>query len=198
MNFKELLNKGANFCFKLVFLLCFLTGSQMYAQGTTIEGTVKDAAGLSLPGVNVLEKGTKNGTSTDFDGHYKIKLTNPKAVLSFSFIGFKGIDISTEGKSKVNATMTEDSNNLNEVVVIGYGTSKKSDLTGAVATFSGSEVRKIPVPNVAEALTGRIAGVSVSTSEGSPDSNVQIRIRGNGSLSQDASPLYIVDGFPVN
>jgi TonB-linked SusC/RagA family outer membrane protein len=198
MNFKELLNKGADFCFKLVFLLCLLIGSQLHAQGTTIEGTVKDAAGLSLPGVNVLEKGTKNGTSTDFDGHYKIKLTNPKAVLSFSFIGFKSVDVSTEGKSKVNATLTEDSNNLNEVVVIGYGTSKKSDLTGAVATFSGNEMRKIPVPNVAEALTGRIAGVQVTSSEGSPDSNVQIRIRGNGSLTQDASPLYIVDGFPVN
>ncbi|WP_125722628.1 SusC/RagA family TonB-linked outer membrane protein [Flavobacterium ustbae] len=198
MNFKELLNKGANFCFKLVFLLCLLIGSQLHAQGTTIEGTVKDAAGLSLPGVNVLEKGTKNGTSTDFDGHYKIKLTNPKAVLSFSFIGFKTVDVSAEGKTKVNATLSEDSNNLNEVVVIGYGTSKKSDLTGAVATFSGSEARKIPVPNVAEALTGRIAGVQVTSSEGSPDSNVQIRIRGNGSLTQDASPLYIVDGFPVN
>ncbi len=198
MNFKELLNKGAAFCFKLVFLLCLLIGSQIHAQGTTIEGTVKDAAGLSLPGVNVLEKGTKNGTSTDFDGHYKIKLTNPKAVLSFSFIGFKSIDVPTEGKTKVNATMSEDSNNLNEVVVIGYGTSKKSDLTGAVSTFSGNEMRKIPVPNVTEALTGRIAGVQVTSSEGSPDSNVQIRIRGNGSLTQDASPLYIVDGFPVN
>ncbi|PBJ13725.1 TonB-dependent receptor [Flavobacterium sp. ACN6] len=198
MNFKELLNKGADFCFKLVFLLCLLIGSQTYAQTTTIEGTVKDAAGLSLPGVNVLEKGTKNGTSTDFDGHYKLKLTNPKAVLSFSFIGFKTTDISTEGKTKVNATLSEDSNNLNEVVVIGYGTSKKSDLTGAVATFSGNEMRKIPTPNVTEALTGRIAGVQVTSSEGSPDSNVQIRIRGNGSLTQDASPLYIVDGFPVN
>lgn len=198
MNFKDLLNKGANHCFAFVFLLCLLLSNRAHAQTVTIEGTVKDAAGLSLPGVNVLEKGTKNGTSTDFDGHYKLKLTNPKAVLSFSFIGFKSIEVSTEGKTKVNATMFEDSNNLNEVVVIGYGTSKKSDLTGAVATFSGNEMRKIPVPNVAEALTGRIAGVQVTSSEGSPDSNIQIRIRGNGSLTQDASPLYIVDGFPVN
>lgn len=198
MNFKDLLNKEANYCFAVVFLLCLLLSNRAHAQSATIEGTVKDAAGLSLPGVNVLEKGTKNGTSTDFDGHYKLKLTNPKAVLSFSFIGFKSIEVSTEGKTKVNATMSEDSNNLNEVVVIGYGTSKKSDLTGAVATFSGNEMRKIPVPNVAEALTGRIAGVQVTSSEGSPDSNIQIRIRGNGSLTQDASPLYIVDGFPVN
>ncbi|MGE8343628.1 MAG: SusC/RagA family TonB-linked outer membrane protein [Flavobacterium sp.] len=198
MNFKELLNKGANFCFKLVFLLCLLIGSQVHAQGTTIEGTVKDAAGLSLPGVNVLEKGTKNGTSTDFDGHYKIKLTNPKAVLSFSFIGFKNIDISAEGKTKVNATMSEDSNNLNEVVVIGYGTAKKSDLTGAVSTISGADLKKVPVANVAEALTGRIAGVQVTAAEGSPDADIKIRVRGGGSLTQDASPLIIVDGFPIN
>ncbi|WP_426483976.1 SusC/RagA family TonB-linked outer membrane protein [Flavobacterium sp. 2] len=198
MNFKEFLNKGANYCSALVFLLCLLMSSQVNAQTTTIEGTVKDAAGLTLPGVNVLEKGTKNGVSSDFDGRYKIKLTNPKAVLTFSFIGFGTKEIPVAGKTKVDVVLAEDSNNLNEVVVIGYGTSKKSDLTGAVATFSGNEVRKIPVPNVAEALTGRIAGVSVTSSEGSPDSNVQIRIRGNGSLSQDASPLYIVDGFPVN
>ena len=198
MNFKEFLNKGANYCSALVFLLCLLMSSQVNAQTTTIEGTVKDAAGLTLPGVNVLEKGTKNGVSTDFDGRYKIKLTNPKGVLTFSFIGFGTKEVPAGGKSKVDVILTEDSNNLNEVVVIGYGTSKKSDLTGAVSTFSGNEMRKIPTPNVAEALTGRIAGVSVSSSEGSPDSNVQVRIRGNGSLSQDASPLYIVDGFPVN
>lgn len=198
MNFKEFLNKGANYCSALVFLLCLLMSSQVNAQTTTIEGTVKDAAGLTLPGVNVLEKGTKNGVSTDFDGRYKIKLTNAKAVLTFSFIGFGTKEIPVAGKTKVDVVLAEDSNNLNEVVVIGYGTSKKSDLTGAVSTFSGNEMRKIPTPNVAEALTGRIAGVAVTSSEGSPDSNVQIRIRGNGSLSQDASPLYIVDGFPVN
>lgn len=198
MNFKELLNKGANFCFKLVFLLCLLIGSQLHAQNTTVEGTVTDAAGLSLPGVNVLEKGTKNGTSTDFDGHYKLKLTNPKAVLSFSFIGFKTIDVSAAGKTKVNATLTEDSNNLNEVVVIGYGTSKKSDLTGAVSTISGNDLKKVPVANVAEALTGRIAGVQVTAAEGSPDADIRIRVRGGGSLTQDASPLIIVDGFPIN
>jgi len=198
MNFKELLNKGADFCFKLVFLLCLLIGSQMQAQTTTVEGTVRDAAGLSLPGVNVLEKGTKNGTSTDFDGHYKIKLTNPKAVLSFSFIGFKSMEISAAGKTKVDASLTEDANSLNEVVVIGYGTSKKSDLTGAVSTISGADLKKVPVANVAEALTGRIAGVQVTASEGSPDADIRIRVRGGGSLTQDASPLIIVDGFPIN
>jgi len=198
MNFKDLFNKKTKCCLALVFLLGLFMSNQISAQNVTLEGTVKDASGMGLPGVNVLEKGTKNGTSTDFDGRYKLKLTNAKAILNFSFIGFKTKEVSAEGKTKLDISLAEDSNNLNEVVVIGYGTSKKSDLTGAVATFSGNEMRKIPVPNVAEALTGRIAGVQVTSSEGSPDSNVQIRIRGNGSLTQDASPLYIVDGFPVN
>ncbi|WP_264534924.1 SusC/RagA family TonB-linked outer membrane protein [Flavobacterium sp. N1736] len=198
MNFKDLFNKRTKCCFAFVFLLCLFTSNQISAQNVSLEGTIKDASGMGLPGVNILEKGTKNAASSDFDGRYKIKLSNPKAVLSFSFIGFKTKEVAVDGKTKLDVSMAEDSNNLNEVVVIGYGTSKKSDLTGAVATFSGNEMRKIPVPNVAEALTGRIAGVQVTSSEGSPDSNVQIRIRGNGSLTQDASPLYIVDGFPVN
>jgi TonB-linked SusC/RagA family outer membrane protein len=198
MNFKDLSVKGANCYFTVVFLLCLLAGSQMRAQSVTLEGTVKDASGLSLPGVNILEKGTKNSSSTDFDGRYKIKVSNPKAILSFSFIGFKTRDISVEGKSKVDVTLSEDSNNLNEVIVVGYGTTKKSDLTGAVSTLSGNDMRKIPVANVAEALTGRVAGVQVTSSEGSPDSEIKIRIRGGGSLTQDSSPLYIVDGFPVN
>lgn len=198
MNFKDLLNKGANRYFAVVFLLCLLMGNRAQAQTVTLEGTVRDAAGLSLPGVNVLEKGTKNGVSTDFDGRYKIKLTNPKATLSFSFIGFKTVDVPASGKTKVDAVLEEDSHALNEVVVVGYGTVKKSDLTGAVASISGNELKKIPVSNVAEALTGRIAGVQVTSTEGSPDADIKIRVRGGGSLTQDASPLIIVDGFPVN
>lgn len=198
MNFKDLFNKGANCCFAVVFLLCLLSGHQMSAQTVTLEGTVKDAAGLTLPGVNILEKGTKNGTSTDFDGRYKIKLTNPKAILTFSFIGFKTKEAAVDGKTKLDIALSEDSNSLNEVVVIGYGSVKKGDLTGAVSTLSGNDVRKTPMSNVAEALTGRIAGVQVVSSEGSPDSDIKIRIRGGGSLTQDSSPLVIVDGFPVN
>ncbi|RXM43457.1 TonB-dependent receptor [Flavobacterium sp. YO64] len=198
MNFNDLLNKGTNRCFAVVFLLCLLMGNRAHAQTVTLEGTVKDAAGLSLPGVNVLEKGTKNGTSTDFDGHYKIKLTNPKAVLTFSFIGFVTKEVSAAGKTKVDVSLVEYANNLNEVVVIGYGTAKKSDLTGAVASISGNELKKVPVSNIAEALTGRIAGVQVVSTEGSPDADIKIRVRGGGSLTQDASPLIIVDGFPVN
>jgi len=198
MNFNDLFKKGANCCFAFVFLLCFFAGNKMNAQNVTLEGTVKDAAGLSLPGVNIVEKGTKNAASTDFDGRYKIKVSSAKAVLTFSFIGFKTRDIAVDGKSKVDVALTEDSNNLSEVVVIGYSSVKKGDLTGAVATISGNDLRKNPVSNLAEALTGRVAGVQVTSSEGSPDSEIKIRIRGGGSLTQDSAPLIIVDGFPVN
>ncbi|MBF4492754.1 TonB-dependent receptor [Flavobacterium sp. MR2016-29] len=196
MNFKDLFNKGANYCF--VFLLCLLMSNRMSAQNVTLEGTVKDAQGLGLPGVNVLEKGTKNGTSTDFDGHYRLKLTNTKGVISFSFIGFKTKEVPATGKTKIDVVLSEDSNNLNEVVVVGYSSVKKQDLTGAVSVVSGNDLRKNPVANLAEALTGRVAGVQVTSSEGSPDSEIKIRIRGGGSLTQDSAPLILVDGFPVN
>ncbi|MEO7976025.1 TonB-dependent receptor [Flavobacterium sp.] len=198
MNFKDLLNKGANCCFAFVILLCLLSSNQVSAQGVTLEGVVKDASGLTLPGVNVLEKGTKNGVSTDFDGKYKLKLSNPKATVVFSYIGFKTKEVAAAGKNKIDVSLADESNTLNEVVVVGYGTVKKSDLTGAVATLSGNDLRKNPVASVAEALTGRLAGVNVTSSEGSPDSEIKIRIRGGGSLTQDSSPLIIVDGFPVN
>ncbi len=178
--------------------LVFLMSNKTIAQNVTIQGTVKDAAGLTMPGVNIIEKGTANSTSTDFDGKYSIKLTKSEAILNFSFVGFKTKEVPTAGKTKLDVSLAEDSNTLNEVIVVGYGTVKKSDLTGAVSNLSGAELRKNPVANIGEALTGRIAGVSVTSSEGSPDSEIKIRIRGGGSLSQDASPLIIVDGFPVN
>lgn len=198
MNFKELFNKRTNCYLAIVFLLCLLTSTKVSAQDLTVEGVVKDASGLTLPGVNVLEKGTKNGVSTDFDGKYKLKLSNSKAIVEFSFIGFTTQTVAAAGKSKINIVLAEEANALNEVVVVGYGTVKKSDLTGAVSTISGSTLNKVPVSNVAEALIGRIAGVSVTSSEGAPDADIKIRVRGGGSLTQDASPLVIVDGFPVS
>ncbi|MGL2988053.1 SusC/RagA family TonB-linked outer membrane protein [Flavobacterium sp. RSSA_27] len=184
----------------LLFLafVSIMGSGQLYAQGTVVEGTVKDASGLTLPGVNILEKGTTNGVSTDFDGNFKIKVSNPKAVLTFSFIGFKNHTENVNGRKSIQILMEEEANQLNEVVVIGYGTAKKSDLTGSVATISGGDLKKQSISNVAETLTGRLAGVQVSSAEGSPDAEVKIRIRGGGSLTQDSSPLIIVDGFPVN
>ncbi|WP_163399012.1 SusC/RagA family TonB-linked outer membrane protein [Flavobacterium fluviatile] len=198
MNLKELFNKRTNCYLAIVFLLCMLASTKVNAQDLTVEGVVKDASGLTLPGVNVLEKGSKNGVATDFDGKYKIKLSNSKATLEFSFIGFTTQNVAVAGKKTINIVLAEEANALNEVVVVGYGTVKKSDLTGAVSTISGNTLAKIPVSNVSEALTGRLAGVNVTSSEGSPDAEIKIRVRGGGSLTQDASPLIIVDGFPVS
>ena len=200
MKIKQPLKSGINYFYAFTLCLILLSTAKMHAQnGLTISGQIKDDSGLPLPAVNILEKGTSNGVAADFDGNYVIKLTNQKATLVFSYIGYKTIEIPViAGRTKIDAVLSEDANSLSEVVVIGYGTVKKADLTGAVGIMSGADLKKIPIPNVAEALTGRLAGVRVTNSEGSPDSEVQIRVRGGGSLSQNSSPLIIVDGFPVN
>lgn len=167
-------------------------------QENQITGTVKDAQGMPIPGVNIIEKGTKNGIQTDFDGKFSMRVSGPNSELVFSFIGYETLSKVVGQNKTLNIVLKDESSTLNEVVVIGYGTAKKGDLTGAIGSISGSNLAKIPVSNVAEALTGRIAGVQVSSSEGSPDAEIKIRVRGGGSLTQDASPLIIVDGFPVN
>lgn len=199
MSIKCLFKNGKRINFVIMLLMALLTCNLTSAQnGKTVSGIVKDETGLPLPGVNVIEKGTKNSTSSDFDGKFTVKVTNDNAVLSFSYVGFDAKNVSVGGRKELEVSLQSSTNKLNEIVVVGYGSVKKSDLTGAVSTLSGAELRKNPVANVGEALTGKVAGVSVTSSEGSPDSEIKIRIRGGGSLTQDASPLIIVDGFPVN
>lgn len=183
----------------LILFISIFSISNSYAQSGSFEvtGTVVDADNLPVPGVNILEKGTNNGTISDFDGNFTFKVSNKNGTLTFSAVGFKTQDVAINGKQTVTVTLLENVENLKDVVIVGYGTVKKSDLTGSVAMVTGDEILKRPVTNVAEALTGQIAGVKVTASEGSPDAEMTIRVRGGGSLSQDASPLYIVDGFPV-
>lgn len=184
----------------LILFFSFISISNSYAQtgSFVVSGTVVDPIDkLPIPGVSIVEKGTKNGTATDFDGNFTITVSNKNGTLTFSSLGYKTQDVVINGKQKLAVVLEENVESLSDIVLIGYGSVKKSDLTGAVATVSGEEILKRPVTNVAEALTGQIAGVKVTTSEGSPDAEINIRIRGGGSLSQDASPLYIVDGFPV-
>ncbi|VXB54410.1 SusC/RagA family protein [Flavobacterium sp. 9AF] len=186
--------------FLIALFLSFFFLDKGYAQNERIKitGTVVDSEDkLPIPGVNIYEKGTKNGQSTNFDGIFTLELTNPNAILVFSYIGYQTKEIQLNGQTKLNVNLIQDTKKLDEVIVIGYGTSKKSDLTGSVASVSSEEILKRPVTNVAEALTGQIAGLKVTASEGAPDAEINIRVRGGGSLSQDASPLYIVDGFPV-
>src|SRR5574344_752579 len=186
------LMKSMRIAFMLFFL--FIVG-EISAQ--TVKGTVKDNTGEPITGATVMEKGTGNGVVTDIDGNFTLKASGSKPIV-ISYIGMKTQTIDIKGKSVINVTLEDDSTTLNDVVVIGYGTVKKKDLTGAVASISSDKIANIPVSNVGEAMTGKMAGVNITTTEGSPDADVKIRVRGGGSISQDNSPLYIVDGFPVS
>ncbi|MEP6931097.1 MAG: carboxypeptidase-like regulatory domain-containing protein, partial [Flavobacterium sp.] len=129
MNIKQLLKKKIKYNIVFLFFLNFLLSNTISAQSTVIEGKITDASGLSLPGVNIQEKGTQNGSSTDFEGSFKLNVSNNKAILVISYLGFQTQEVSIAGKSRVNVSLAEQSNSLNEVVVVGYGTVKKTDLT---------------------------------------------------------------------
>ncbi len=183
----------------LLVMLFVLGNSLIYAQSNIISGTViAEDSGDPLPGVTILVKGTSNGAVSDFDGNYSIDVKTPNAVLAFSYVGFVTQEINVAGKKTINVTLKPSLESLDEVVVIGYGTAKKSDLTGSVVTIGGDELQKQSIANVGQALTGRLAGVSVVSTEGSPDSEINIRVRGGSSLTQNSSPLIIVDGFPIS
>jgi TonB-linked SusC/RagA family outer membrane protein len=178
--------------------LQLLITSVIFAQGVNITGRITSAEDTEgLPGVNVVEKGTTNGVVTDIEGAYSINVSEG-ATLIFSSVGFVAEEVIVGNQSVINLELVPDITQLEELVVIGYGTVKKSDLIGSVASVGGDDLVQVPVSTVAEALTGRMAGVQVTTTEGSPDAEIRIRVRGGASLTQDSSPLYIVDGFPVN
>jgi TonB-linked SusC/RagA family outer membrane protein len=162
----------------------------------TVKVNVKDSQGEPIIGASVVEKDTKNGGVTDFDGNFIIKLTAKKPIV-VSYIGMKTKTVDAKGKSEISIVLEDDNTQLEEVVAIGYGTVRKKDLTGSVSSINSEKLKDVPVANVSEAMTGKLAGVNITTTEGSPDADVKIRVRGGGSLSQDNSPLYIVDGFPV-
>lgn len=163
----------------------------------SITGTVKDATGEAIIGASVLEKGTTNGTVTDLDGNFALSVSG-KSPIEVSYIGMQTLTIDVKGKKHFEIVLQDDTQALEEVVVIGYGTVSKKDLTGSVASVSAKDIASIPVSSATEAMTGKLAGVNITTTEGSPDADVKIRVRGGVSLSQDNSPLYIVDGFPVS
>ena len=184
--------------FRTVLLLCMLlVVGNIHAQNE-IKGTVTDATGEPVINATVMEKGNpKSATVTDFDGNFTLKVSG-KNPIEVSYIGMKTKTVDVKGKSVVNIKMEDDSNVLQEVVAIGYATVRKKDLTGSVASIGADKIAAVPVSNVSEAMTGKLAGVSITTTEGSPDADIKIRVRGGGSLSQDNSPLYIVDGFEVS
>ena len=164
---------------------------------TVIKGNVTDNTGEPIIGASVIEQGTNTGGVTDIDGNFTITLTGNSKKLKISYVGMKPQVVNVAGKSTVNVKLEDDSNSLNDVVVIGYGAVKKKDLTGAVATVDNKALTQVPVASASEALTGKMPGVQITTTEGSPDADVKIRVRGGGSITQSNDPLYIVDGFPV-
>lgn len=170
-----------------------------FSQVISVKGRITDEqTGEELPGVNVVIKGTVQGTITLANGSYLINVPATNAVLQFSFIGYKAQDIPVNGKNTIDVTLLMETTQLDEVVAIGYGTIKKRDITGSVSSVTGEALMAIPVASAEQALTGKLAGVQVISTEGSPDAEIRIRVRGGGSITQNNSPLFIVDGFPVN
>lgn len=171
-----------------------------FAQSVEVKGTVVDAAGIPLIAVTVFEDGnTSVGTVTDFDGNYVLKTSSPKATLVFSCLGYAEVKEIVAGRNVINVTMKEEQLSIDaaEVVSVGYGTVARRDLTGSVSKVDMEELMQTPVTNFDQALTGKIAGVVVTTSDGAVGSDANITIRGNNSLTQSSAPLYIIDGFPT-
>ncbi|WP_236025707.1 SusC/RagA family TonB-linked outer membrane protein [Algoriphagus oliviformis] len=166
------------------------------AQREKISGTVRDESGMGLPGVTVLVEGTTTGTVTDIDGNFSIEASEGQALI-FSFIGLQRQRIVVGSATLMDVVMRTEENNLEEFVVVGYGTLQKKDITGSVSAISSEELKDQPVVSVDQAIAGRLAGVVVTQATGAPGGGASVRIRGAGSLSAGNEPLYVVDGFPV-
>jgi TonB-linked SusC/RagA family outer membrane protein len=190
-NFKCLINK--------TFFLCFMFFSiGLFAQEITVTGIVTSSDLLSLPGATILEKGTFNGVLSDFDGKFSLKVASNNAILEISYLGFLTKEVPVNGQISFNIILVEDTAKLDEVVIIGYGSLNKRNVTGSVAKINASLLEEIPDVSFQNKLAGKMAGVSISQTTGVPGGNVNIRIRGTGSISGGNDPLIVIDGFPVS
>ncbi len=189
--------KGAKLKRPLWLLVLLLFPLFTFAQSITVTGTVVDAHGEELPGVNIVEVGTSNGTISDFDGNYKITVSS-QSKLTFSFIGYRTVTIDVKNQQQINVTLQEDTETLDELVVIGYGQMKRSDLTGAVTSVSSDAITKSVAASIDQVLQGRAAGVQVQQNSGMPGASTSIRIRGINSLSASNEPIYVIDGVIID
>uniref|UniRef100_UPI003217C2BC SusC/RagA family TonB-linked outer membrane protein n=1 Tax=uncultured Draconibacterium sp. TaxID=1573823 RepID=UPI003217C2BC len=176
----------------LLFLSCWIASGQQ----TIITGKVTMVSGESLPGVSVIVKGTSVGTITDTNGNFSLNIFEEAKTLVFTFIGMKTKEVNITSSAKYNIVLEEDVYNLEEVVAIGYGTMKKSDLTGSVASVKGEEISSFPNTSITQAMQGRSAGVQVLQNTGAPGAKIQVRIRGANSIKGSNAPLWVIDGFP--
>ncbi|MDA9335814.1 TonB-dependent receptor, partial [Flavobacteriaceae bacterium] len=171
---------------QILTTIIFMISVVVFSQSKTITGTIKDNTGQPLPGASVLEKGTSNGTQSDFDGNFTLTVANENSILQISYVGFITQDVSVQGKEVLNIAMQEDAESLDEVVIIGYGTVKKKDLTGAVSTVKAEDAYAAPTASLDNALQGSATGVQVTSSNGTP---------GGNSITGGNEPLYVIDGF---
>ncbi|WP_203258301.1 SusC/RagA family TonB-linked outer membrane protein [Hyunsoonleella ulvae] len=178
----------------LTLFTCFFTTAQ-----NSISGLVVDESNIPLPGVSILVKGTTIGATTDFDGNYALNgnISN-SSILVFSYLGFKTLEVPVDGQAVINVQLKEDVSALDEVVVVGYGSQLKKDITGAVATIDGDSFESRPNTQVGSLLQGQSSGVQVISSSGKPSAGFSLRIRGTNSINASSEPLYVVDGVPTN
>ena len=168
------------------------------AQGKTVSGTVLDKAGDTVIGASVVVKGTANGTITDLDGNFTLQNVPADGTIQISFVGYKTLDIAVKGQAAIKAVLEEDTETLDEVVVVGYGTMKKRNLTTAVSRMDDKTIADRPLARAEQALQGQLAGVQARTVTGEPGSDLQIRVRGAASINASSDPLYVVDGVPMS
>ena len=188
---------------KLYLYLFFIMVAPVLLEGQTksmrtVEGTITNKmTNEKLAGVSIVVPGTTRGVTTNIDGHYSIDVQPRDSLLQFSFIGYLTQAVQIKNQTKINVALVENFKNLDEVIVVGYGTQKKSDLTGSISTVNIKELSERNVSSVSQALQGQVAGVDVSSSSGAPGAGVTIRIRGIGTIN-NSDPLFVVDGMMVN
>jgi TonB-linked SusC/RagA family outer membrane protein len=185
--------------FLLLGCMLYLLGSPSFAfaQDGSVKGKVVSDVGEVLPGVNVLIKGSSRGTTTDADGQFTLGNVTPDDVLVFSFIGYTTQELTVGNQTTLNITLTTDMETLGEVVVVGYGTQRKIETTGSIASVKSSDLVQTPVSNVVQGLQGRVAGVQITQNSGAPGGNVSVRVRGTNSINGTSEPLYVIDGIQI-
>lgn len=185
-----------SFRIQVISVFMFMAMGTMWVHGqVSVTGSVSDATG-PLPGVNVVVKGTTIGVSSDFDGNYSIEVPNSDDILVFTYIGYQKQEVAINGRSVVNIVMEEDAQSLSEVVVVGYGTQRKADLTGAVGSIAASDIVSKPITSPDQALAGTISGVNITNRSGDPGAPISVRIRGVGTPGVN-DPLWVIDGVPI-
>jgi TonB-linked SusC/RagA family outer membrane protein len=189
---KNSIQFSKSFRFSILFLFVPLW---LTAQNISVKGTITDKDGVTLIGVSVVERGTTNGTASDMDGNYSLSVAS-SATLEFSYVGYVKQSLAVQGKTRMDVVLEEDTKALEEVVVIGYGTARRSDVTGAISSIGGNALREVPSGNITQAIQGRIAGVQMEQNSSRPGQAMEIRIRGTRSLTASNDPLIVLDGIP--